>query len=70
MEIRAVGVTPVGKLFGIRSADSVRGMRFLRIIVAVDQEKWWLENKDVLVECIDGVEGGAIDLLFDVEEEG
>lgn len=69
MKIKAVGIAPNGEMFAINSGDSARGLRLLRIVVAVDQEEWWLKNKDVLEACIFNVEGAHIDLLFDVMEE-
>jgi hypothetical protein len=69
MKIRAVGIHPNGEMSSITSGNSARGLRLLRIIVAVDQEKWWLKNKEVLEACVQNVEGSAIDLLFDVMEE-
>jgi hypothetical protein len=66
MEIKAVGIAPNGKMYSINTEDQARGLRLLRIIVAVDQEDWWLKNQEVLERCIFNVEGAAIDLLFDV----
>jgi len=70
MDIKAVGIRPDGTLYGVISADAMRGHRFMKVIVSVDQTDWYKQNEEAVGSTIAGVDGGEVVLLFDAFDEG
>lgn len=52
MKLKAVGITEMGDIFAIRSADSARGMRFRKIYVGNGYRNWYGRNLETLVATL------------------
>lgn len=60
-ELRAVGISPEGALFPVRSADSMCGVKLTGLIVSIRHRTWFKENERVLRGCFPNHgEGGQI----------
>jgi hypothetical protein len=60
-ELRAVGISPEGALFPVRSADSLRGVRLSGLIVGIRHRAWFKEHEESLrLSLPDDGKGGQV----------
>jgi len=63
--LKAVGISGDGLLFPIRSADGMRGLSLVSVIISADHVDWYRENEDIIRESFSWFHGKGVVTLLD-----